>query len=78
VSRATTNVAPKRPVASWLNRSDRSAPTIRGKNCPIASCTTTSVTVSTRLIREAVAVATTDRVVCASLGVPVTLRGTRV
>ena len=63
VSTATTNVAPNRPIASWLKRSDRSAPTIRGENCPIASWTTTSVTVSTRLVNEAIAVAKIDRVV---------------
>jgi hypothetical protein len=78
VSTATTNVAPNRPIASWLNRSDRSAATIRGENWPIASWTTTSVTVSTRLVSESIPVANTDRVVCASLGVPVTLCGTRV
>ena len=78
VSTATTNVAPNSPIASWLNRSDSSAATIRGENWPIANCTTTSVTVSTRLVSEAIAVAKIDRVVCASLGVPVTLCGTRV
>jgi hypothetical protein len=77
VSTATTNVAPNKPIASWLNRSESSADTMRGENWPMASCTTTSVKVSTTVVSETIEEAKTDRVVCAPLGVPVTLCWTR-
>src|SRR3954454_21555185 len=39
------------PTTSWLRRSCRIARTTRGENCPIASCTATSVSESTTLVR---------------------------
>jgi hypothetical protein len=60
-SEKTVNVkvAPKTAIASWSPRSSSRARTIRGENCPIASCTATSVTVST--IDVSVTTAVRDR-----------------
>ncbi|MDX6684514.1 MAG: hypothetical protein QOF86_642 [Baekduia sp.] len=46
---AKMKVVKNRPMAAWLRRSSSRARTIRGENCPMASCTATSVTVSTML-----------------------------
>ena len=42
----------KSPIASWLGLSRRIRCTIRGENCPIASCTTTMVIVRTSVARH--------------------------
>jgi hypothetical protein len=59
-------------MAAWLSRSFSSAPTIRGKNWPMASCTATSVRLSTTLVNVTSAGAAVLRIVCTSAGVPVT------
>jgi hypothetical protein len=51
-------------MAAWLSRSFSSAPTIRGENCPMASCTATSVRLSTTLVSVTSAVAAVLRIVC--------------
>ena len=74
---ACTNVATKRPIASWLGLSRRIRCTIRGENWPIASWTTTMVIVSTSAVRLTIEAATVDRIAVAASGPPTTLRGDR-
>ena len=71
------NVATKTPIASWLGRSRRMARTMRGENCPMASCTTTKTMVRTRPVRVTIDVATLPRIINAASGPPVTDCGTR-
>jgi hypothetical protein len=74
-SEKTVNVkvAPKTAIASWSPRSSSRARTIRGENCPIASCTATSVTVSTIDVSVTTAVAIVVRIDCASAALPTML-----
>ena len=72
---ACTNVATKRPIASWLGLSRRIRCTIRGENWPIASWTTTIVIVSTRAARLTIDAATVARISVAASGPPTRLCG---
>jgi hypothetical protein len=66
-------VAPQTAITSWSPRSSSRARTIRGENCPIASCTATSVTVSTVDVSVTTAVAIVVRMDCASAALPTIL-----
>ena len=70
---ANVKVAPKTAIAIWSPRSSSRARTIRGENCPIASCTATSVTVSTIDVSVTTAVAIVVRIDCASAALPTML-----
>ena len=65
---ACTNVATKRPIASWLGLSCRMRCTIRGENWPIASWTTTIVIVRTSAVRLTIEAATVPRISAAASG----------
>jgi hypothetical protein len=67
---AKVKVEAKTAIASWSPRSSSKARTIRGENCPIASCTATSVTVSTSDVNVTTAVATVASTACASAALP--------
>ncbi len=64
------------PIASWLGRSWRIVRTIRGENCPIASCTTTRTIVSTMPVSMIIDAATVPRIASAASGPPVSSIGT--
>ncbi len=72
---AKLNVAPNTAIASWSPRSSSSARTIRGENCPIASCTATSVTVKTVVVSGTTAEAMVVKIDCASAALPTKLLG---
>jgi hypothetical protein len=72
---AWMKVAANRPMASWLGRSSSSERTIRGENWPMASCTTTSATVSTRVVIDTIEVAKVLRADSTALGPPVRPEG---
>ena len=71
-SMANTNVATKRPIASWLGLSRRTRCTIRGENWPMASWTTTIVIVSTSAARLTIDAAMVARTAVAASGPPTT------
>ena len=75
VSTACTNVATKSPIASWLGLSRRIRCTIRGENCPIASCTTTMVIVRTSVARLIIETAIVVKIAVADVGRPTTTCG---
>src|SRR4051812_1960073 len=73
---ACANVATKSPMAIWLGLSCRIVWTMRGENWPIASCTTTIVTVRTSAHSVPSGAAVVLRIAAAASGPPVRNFGT--